>query len=81
MRIIIDKGKGDSPLTFETDNIEDNTKLLESNAIIRTVSVIDIIVKALQLSSGVYRDSLERTLLECEEAIVESKEEGKVSDE
>ena len=47
MRIVINKGE-DAPLIFETDNIADTNKLLESNAIIRTVSVIDIIVSALQ---------------------------------
>jgi hypothetical protein len=70
MRIVLNKGE-DAPLIFETDNIADTNKLLESNAIIRTVSVIDIIVSALQLSSGAYRDTLEKKLLECTEARIE----------
>tara|TARA_R100001594_G_scaffold36073_2_gene65675 strand:- start:891 stop:1130 length:240 start_codon:yes stop_codon:yes gene_type:complete len=58
---------------YETDDINDPKIKLESDAIIRTVSVVDIIIKALAVANNVYRDSLGNTLAQCEEARVEEE--------
>ncbi len=60
-------------LTYETDDIDDPKIKMESDAIIRTVSVVDILIKALALANNVYRESLGNTLAQCEEARVEEK--------
>lgn len=65
-------------LTYETDDIDDPKIKMESDAIIRTVSVVDILIKALALANNVYRESLGNTLAQCEEARV--KEEVEVVD-
>ena len=59
--------------TYETDDINDPKIKLESDAIVRTVSVVDIIIKALGIANNVYRDSLANTLSQCEEARVEEE--------
>jgi len=59
--------------TYETDDIKNPKIKLESDAIIRTVSVVDIIIKALAVANNVYRDSLGNTLAQCEEARVEEE--------
>ncbi len=58
---------------YETDDINDPKIKLESDAIIRTVSVVDIIIKALAVANNVYRESLGNTLAQCEEARVEEE--------
>ena len=63
-------------LVYETDDIDDIKIKRESDAIIRTVSVVDIVIKALALANSVYRESLGNTLAQCEEARV--KEEAEV---
>ena len=60
-------------LTYETDDIDDPKIKMESDAIIRTVSVVDILIKALALANNVYRESLGNTLAQCEEARVEEE--------
>ena len=65
-------------LTYETDDIDDPKIKMESDAIIRTVAVVDILIKALALANNVYRESLGNTLAQCEEARV--KEEVEVVD-
>ena len=67
MKIFIGQDE-ETAVAYETDDIDDDQKKITSNAIIRTVSVLDIVSKALQLANGVYRESLKNTLLECEEA-------------
>ena len=71
MKIFINKDE-ETTVAYETNNIDDDNKKLTSDAIIRTVSVLDIVIKALQLSNGFYRESLKNTLLECEEAKLET---------
>lgn len=70
MKIVIANGSDEGPLTYETENIINNETLLEANALIRTISVVDIVKNALQLSNSVYRESLGKTLSNCEEALV-----------
>ena len=70
MKIFIGQDE-ETAVAYETDDIDDDQKKITSNAIIRTVSVLDIVSKALQLANGVYRESLKNTLLECEEAKLE----------
>ena len=71
MKIFIGQDE-ETAVAYETDDIDDDQKKITSNAIIRTVSVLDIVSKALQLANGVYRESLKNTLLECEEAKLET---------
>ena len=71
MKIFINKDEK-TTVAYETNDIDDDNKKLTSDAIIRTVSVLDIVIKALQLSNSFYRESLKNTLLECEEAKLET---------
>ena len=64
MKIFINKDEK-TTVAYETNDIDDDNKKLTSDAIIRTVSVLDIVIKALQLSNSFYRESLKGTLLEC----------------
>ena len=80
MKIFIGEDS-ENVIAYETDNINDDKKKLTSNAIIRTVSVLDMVSKALQLANGVYRESLKNTLLECEEAKLETTEDSENDDE
>lgn len=80
MKIFIGEDS-ENVIAYETDNINDDKKKLTSNAIIRTVSVLDMVSKALQLANGVYRESLKNTLLECEEAKLETTEDSENEDE
>tara|TARA_R110002020_G_scaffold67682_1_gene177554 strand:- start:26687 stop:26944 length:258 start_codon:yes stop_codon:yes gene_type:complete len=80
MKIFIGEDS-ENVIAYETDNINDDKKKLTSNAIIRTVSVLDMVSKALQLANGVYRESLKNTLLECEEAKLETTEDSENGDE
>lgn len=72
MKISIQNEKQEVSI-YETDDINDPKIKLESDAIIRTVSVVDIIIKALAVANNVYRDSLGNTLAQCEEARVEEE--------
>ena len=72
MKISIQNEKQEVSI-YETDDINDPKIKLESDAIIRTVSVVDIIIKALAVANNVYRDSLGNTLAQCEEAKVEEE--------
>jgi len=60
-------------LMYETEDIDDPKIKMESDAIIRTVSVVDIVIKALALANNVYRESLGNTLAQCEEARIEEE--------
>jgi len=60
-------------LMYETEDIGDPKIKMESDAIIRTVSVVDIVIKALALANNVYRESLGNTLAQCEEARIEEE--------
>lgn len=72
MKISIQNEKQEVSI-YETDDINDPKIKLESDAIIRTVSVVDIIIKALAVANNVYRESLGNTLAQCEEARVEEE--------
>tara|TARA_R110002012_G_scaffold96059_1_gene231732 strand:- start:562 stop:801 length:240 start_codon:yes stop_codon:yes gene_type:complete len=72
MKISIQNEKQEVSI-YETDDINDPKIKLESDAIIRTVSVVDIVIKALAVANNVYRDSLGNTLAQCEEAKVEEE--------
>ena len=72
MKISIQNEKQEVSI-YETDDINDPKIKLESDAIIRTVSVVDIVIKALAVANNVYRDSLGNTLAQCEEARVEEE--------
>ena len=72
MKISIQNEKQEVSI-YETDDINDPKIKLESDAIIRTVSVVDIIIKALAVANNVYRESLGNTLAQCEDARVEEE--------
>ena len=72
MKISIQNEKQEVSI-YETDDINDPKIKLESDAIIRTVSVVDIIIKALAVANNVYRESLGNTLAQCEEARVKEE--------
>ena len=72
MKISIQNEKQEVSI-YVTDDINDPKIKLESDAIIRTVSVVDIVIKALAVANNVYRDSLGNTLAQCEEAKVEEE--------